>query len=159
MMTWQDHAACHGHPADLWFPTHTRGPAAQASINRAKAICQSCPVRRECLDHARANNEPGIWGGTTEEERGWRFYPTVSPWRPNGNDTYQPGPFLDALARHLGVDLRSRGAATRIARALGVPYNTVNRWMCGGGVHGRSVERAASLLGVPADTLLEETSR
>ena len=35
----------------------------------AKAICRSCAVVGECKDYARANNELGIWGGETEEER------------------------------------------------------------------------------------------
>lgn len=32
-------------------------------------ICNSCPVATECLAHAIANNERGIWGGTTYRER------------------------------------------------------------------------------------------
>lgn len=28
-----------------------------------------CPVRFECLDHALAVREQGVWGGTTEKER------------------------------------------------------------------------------------------
>lgn len=37
---------------------------------QAKAICQGCPVRQVCLDHAVATREPfGIWGGLTEQER------------------------------------------------------------------------------------------
>ena len=35
----------------------------------AKAICKSCSVIGPCRDYARANNELGIWGGETEEER------------------------------------------------------------------------------------------
>ena len=38
--------------------------------NEAKAICMECPVVNECLDYAiRTNQDSGIWGGTTEEER------------------------------------------------------------------------------------------
>lgn len=35
----------------------------------AKTVCASCPLRIECLTFALGNNEPGIWGGTTENER------------------------------------------------------------------------------------------
>ena len=37
---------------------------------RAKEICTTCSVRRECLDYALAIREPhGIWGGLNELER------------------------------------------------------------------------------------------
>ena len=61
---WQDHAACIGHPLDLFFPT--RGEDA----SHAKAICARCPVRDTCLEHALANGEHhGIFGGMSERER------------------------------------------------------------------------------------------
>jgi hypothetical protein len=38
--------------------------------DRAKAICRSCPVITECLDHAlRVRESYGVWGGHTEDER------------------------------------------------------------------------------------------
>ena len=53
-----------GADADLFFPE--RG----ASTRRAKAICDGCPVRGECLDYALAHGEKfGIWGGLSERER------------------------------------------------------------------------------------------
>lgn len=69
-MTWVDRAACIGHPLEWFFPTP--GPRFQAYVKKAKAICAECPVRVECLEYAmtfdhRAN--PGIWGGTTENDR------------------------------------------------------------------------------------------
>jgi WhiB family redox-sensing transcriptional regulator len=37
---------------------------------RAKAICTTCSVRRDCLDYALRIKEPhGIWGGHNELER------------------------------------------------------------------------------------------
>lgn len=37
---------------------------------RAKAICATCSVRRDCLDYALRIREPhGIWGGLSEVER------------------------------------------------------------------------------------------
>ena len=39
-------------------------------IETAQRICTACTVRDECLEFALATNqEAGIWGGTTEEER------------------------------------------------------------------------------------------
>ena len=39
-------------------------------VERAKAICAACPVRRDCLAFAlRIGQADGIWGGLTEEER------------------------------------------------------------------------------------------
>jgi WhiB family redox-sensing transcriptional regulator len=39
-------------------------------VAQAKAICAGCPVRRQCLDFATANDLGyGIWGGTTPEDR------------------------------------------------------------------------------------------
>ena len=36
----------------------------------AKKMCNDCPIRRECLSYAIANNiEYGIWGQTTPKER------------------------------------------------------------------------------------------
>jgi WhiB family redox-sensing transcriptional regulator len=33
-------------------------------------VCDSCPVRAQCLQFAlETNQEAGIWGGTSEEER------------------------------------------------------------------------------------------
>lgn len=63
-LAWQDYGNCRGADADLFFPE--RG----ASTRRAKAICDGCPVRGECLDYALAHGEKfGIWGGLSERER------------------------------------------------------------------------------------------
>lgn len=36
----------------------------------ARAVCAACPVRRACLAHALAHDEPwGMWGGLTTRER------------------------------------------------------------------------------------------
>jgi len=50
--------------AKLFYPE--RGE----SSKEAKAVCATCPVRVECLDHAIATHERwGLWGGMTERER------------------------------------------------------------------------------------------
>jgi len=62
--TWQDRGACRGSSQDHWFP------AEHESNKEAKKICNGCPVRNECLEHALTHHERyGIWGGTTTRER------------------------------------------------------------------------------------------
>jgi WhiB family redox-sensing transcriptional regulator len=66
---WRDEAACRDTSPDLFFPVGTTGPALE-QIAEAKAVCRGCAVRSECLDYALATNQDtGVWGGTSEEER------------------------------------------------------------------------------------------
>jgi WhiB family transcriptional regulator, redox-sensing transcriptional regulator len=68
---WAVRAACAGGDPDLWFPE--RGESRQL----AKAVCEGCPVRVECLDYAvRWRIVFGVWGGLSEGERR-RLYDTV----------------------------------------------------------------------------------
>jgi len=81
-LTWQLTAAClglHGETGeDLFFPPdNPGGPKAgkgvtgeKERVEKAKAICLTCPVTRECLNYAVDNDCCGVWGGTTEGERG-----------------------------------------------------------------------------------------
>jgi len=57
--TWRQQAACFGHDPEMFFPIGLN------DVNpEALAICQGCPVRLQCLDHAIQNNyATGIWGG------------------------------------------------------------------------------------------------
>ena len=67
--TWRVRAACSTVDPDLFFPVGVTGPAV-GQIAAAKAVCAGCVVRDECLDFAiTTNQEYGIWGGTSEEER------------------------------------------------------------------------------------------
>ena len=67
--TWRVRAACSTVDPDLFFPVGVTGPAV-GQIAAAKAVCAGCGVRDECLDFAiTTNQEYGIWGGTSEEER------------------------------------------------------------------------------------------
>lgn len=66
-MTWQAFAACYGKPVEWWYPS---APGDHADTERAKAICRSCPVITDCLDHALEHDERfGIWAATSEKER------------------------------------------------------------------------------------------
>lgn len=43
---------------ELWFAD------SPGDVERAKELCQSCPVLMQCLDGARDRREPwGVWGG------------------------------------------------------------------------------------------------
>ncbi len=68
---WQLHGLCRGLDSALFFhPEGERGHARANRERRAKALCQECPVMRECLTHALQTDEPyGIWGGLGESER------------------------------------------------------------------------------------------
>jgi WhiB family redox-sensing transcriptional regulator len=62
--TWLRRANCLGIDPELFFPQ--RG----MSTREAKAVCQDCRVRSECLEYAVVHGEKfGIWGGLTERER------------------------------------------------------------------------------------------
>lgn len=61
---WMRRAACRGCDPDLFHPEHGD------KSNPAKAVCATCPVQAECLDHAIRNGEVhGVWGGTNARER------------------------------------------------------------------------------------------
>lgn len=63
-LKWQDDAACRDVGGDAWFPEQ------RVTAPMAKAICEGCPVRNECLEDALARHDQhGIWGGYTVEER------------------------------------------------------------------------------------------
>jgi WhiB family redox-sensing transcriptional regulator len=69
---WQLKAACRGPQATVFFPpSHAERKEEKSSREiRAKAICEQCRVRCECLDYAIRIREPhGIWGGLNEVER------------------------------------------------------------------------------------------
>lgn len=68
---WQVNGACRDMDSNLfYYEDQERGPAKEARIAKAKAVCQGCSVKTECLEFALEINERyGIWGGLTEEER------------------------------------------------------------------------------------------
>jgi WhiB family redox-sensing transcriptional regulator len=66
---WRRTAACRDTDPDLFFPVGTTGPAIE-QIENAKAVCQACDAQSLCLEYALATNQDsGIWGGTSEDER------------------------------------------------------------------------------------------
>ena len=68
-MDWVHHARCRDEDPELFFPIGTTGPAAM-QIDAAKAICDGCGVRVDCLEWAMATGQDaGVWGGLSEDER------------------------------------------------------------------------------------------
>jgi WhiB family transcriptional regulator, redox-sensing transcriptional regulator len=66
---WRSQALCRDTDPELFFPIGTTG-AALVQIEHARAVCRQCPVQADCLEFAlRTNQDSGIWGGTSEEER------------------------------------------------------------------------------------------
>jgi len=62
--TWGQLAACRGSDLELFYSLD------EADQEQALAICRTCPVIAECLDHAMTHREAfGVWGGTRETER------------------------------------------------------------------------------------------
>ncbi len=61
---WRRRAACRGLASGIFYP------ASDEEATEAKAVCDGCPVREECLAYALAAREKhGVWGGLTERER------------------------------------------------------------------------------------------
>lgn len=64
---WTDRAACKGLPTSMFFPP--KGGCTK-TVRTAKAICNNCEVKTDCLNFALDNLMPyGIWGGTLPKER------------------------------------------------------------------------------------------
>jgi hypothetical protein len=85
---WDEHAACKGEKAEVFFGPNGNNPHADArkfladelAVARAKRICASCIVRPSCRDDAlahtrafllagRPQDDFGIFGGMTPDER------------------------------------------------------------------------------------------
>lgn len=68
---WREYAACAGMDPEMWFAMPLAGGRLAPKTLRALEICRSCPVMSDCLEWAVSNQVlHGVWGGTTEGERG-----------------------------------------------------------------------------------------
>ena len=62
--SWMRRGACRGLGVDAFF---AEDKATQAG---ARAVCEDCPVRAECLDFALGDRTvTGIWAGTDDRQR------------------------------------------------------------------------------------------
>lgn len=69
-MSWKDRAACFGDGRN-WMADETRAPKLIAEL---RAVCEGCPVSRECLSAAMSEEAGygrviGVRGGLTGSER------------------------------------------------------------------------------------------
>nr|WP_234802674.1 WhiB family transcriptional regulator [Mycobacteroides salmoniphilum] len=71
---WWNRARCRGLPTEMFFvPDGDRGRSRLVRETRAKRICQSCPVLRQCGAYAvSAGERHGVWGALTPVERAER---------------------------------------------------------------------------------------
>lgn len=66
---WRVNASCRDTDPELFFPVGTTG-IALGQIAAAKEVCMTCPCVDDCLEFALVTNQDsGIWGATSEEER------------------------------------------------------------------------------------------
>ncbi|NBU23917.1 MAG: WhiB family transcriptional regulator [Actinobacteria bacterium] len=61
---------CEKYP-QLFYPEDFPDPEHRAIATRtAKKVCQQCPIIEQCFEYAlETNQEFGIWGGTSPNER------------------------------------------------------------------------------------------
>lgn len=59
--SWKADAACRGEPHQAFFPDNPDTVPAEV-----RALCSTCPVREDCLEHGLEFEPYGIWGGTSE---------------------------------------------------------------------------------------------
>lgn len=68
-VSWRAHASCRDTDPDLFFPVGSTGLAIE-QIEEAKTVCMGCSAQIPCLEFALiANQDTGVWGGSSEEER------------------------------------------------------------------------------------------
>ena len=66
---WFSQAICSGK-TELFFPAQVENSSVRRRRERLAAIvCNQCPVKQQCREYARENDELGFWGGETEEQR------------------------------------------------------------------------------------------
>jgi len=72
---------CWGEDPELWFGN-------QRQRRKGKTICNRCPVRQACLEHALTHRiKYGIWGGKDEVERAKLLRPKRKPQTKPANRT------------------------------------------------------------------------
>jgi len=67
--SWMENGSCIYANSELFFTVGSSMKAIKKA-NEAKAVCNECFVKVDCLEYAvRTNQDSGVWGGATEEER------------------------------------------------------------------------------------------
>ena len=74
MTHWTHHALCKGADPNIFFPEVLGDQKNGLIWEEAKAICQDCPVKIDCLKselpyEQASGRRNGVWGGMTPKER------------------------------------------------------------------------------------------
>ena len=145
---WRDAALCRDTDPNLFFPVGTTGLAIE-HITEAKQVCGECSVSKSCLDFALdTNQDSGVWGGLTEEERHViRRQHAAAARSPASADHRRScaGPTASHVARVVRVGRsgpavgvrRSDRSSGSVARDLELDHRTVR---CGPALDARSLE-------------------
>jgi hypothetical protein len=109
-VSWRDDAACKGHDTAIFYPDVGQ------SADRARAICDSCPVALDCSTEATLVGELGVWGGQTERERH------------GGRRSHHPAYRPPTAKQRLHAALNTQWATTHeLADRLGISTNTAGQ--------------------------------
>lgn len=104
---WVAEAACASVDPQLFTPEDTD---ALAAYRHARLICATCPVQRQCLETALANNERyGMWGGLTPSERQKLQRPERDPgFCTNGHSIAEVGRHVSGYCMQCRRDRQAR---------------------------------------------------
>lgn len=121
-MQWMDHGACNGTKDwALFFADERakrRGLPAEVPPE-VEPFCQACDVRITCLNWALDNDEDGVWGGTTKQQREAMKRPIVRAKCP----TCQGRSLFRAGMEQVCADCGSSWLATKIHGAATAPVD------------------------------------
>ena len=164
---WRERAACRDVEPETFFPTATTGPARDAQVAEAKAVCTRCPVRAECLTEALARIPYGIAGGLTEDERR-QLRSTARTGRgglsARAREVLSDGPsrgMSDEERAGVGRELLAAGRPPRqVAATCRVSERTAERWAAGSSTAPTTRGRgAAAATGLPSGSPQHTTPR
>lgn len=62
-------ANCKELPTDFFYKIEDRGVSKLIDVDVFRQVCAPCPIWQQCLRYASHNEDYGVWGGMTSEER------------------------------------------------------------------------------------------
>ena len=60
---WVTQAMCQGQPTRWWFPERGDKAYDVGNYKKAKAICGTCSVKKQCQEYGTITQSYGMWGG------------------------------------------------------------------------------------------------
>lgn len=116
---WKAHGLCTDErftPSDFFVESLYRknSPEYRVARDRAKAVCNVCIVKPQCLQYAlRHDIRDGVWGGTTASERRNILHPRRRKPKPDPTTTDFPPVRVVPRNSSVPTDTRPRGEAAR----------------------------------------------